>query len=79
MTTKRLTAQVAEGAEKILVFLCVLCALRGSWLSLAAQEPTFKGAIRTVAVYATVANAEGRLVPDLGRAAFSVLDNGKRQ
>ena len=79
MTTKRLTAQVAEGAEKILVFLCVLCALRGSWLSLAAQEPTFKGAIRTVAVYATVANAEGRLVPDLGRDAFSVLDNGKRQ
>ena len=79
MTRKRLTAQVAEGAEKILVFLCVLCALRGSWLSLAAQEPTFKGAIRTVAVYATVANAEGRLVPDLGRDAFSVLDNGKRQ
>ena len=79
MTRKRLTARVAEGAEKILVFLCVLCALRGSWLSLAAQEPTFKGAIRTVAVYATVANAEGRLVPDLGRAAFSVLDNGKRQ
>jgi VWFA-related protein len=79
VTTKRLTAQVAEGAEKILVFLCVLCALRGSWLSLAAQEPTFKGAIRTVAVYATVANAEGRLVPDLGRDAFSVLDNGKRQ
>jgi len=69
VTTKRLTAQVAEGAEKILVFLCVLCALRGSWLSLAAQEPTFKGAIRTVAVYATVANAEGRLVPDLGRDA----------
>ena len=79
MTRKRLTARVAEGAEKILVFLCVLCALRGSWLSLAAQEPAFKGAIRTVAVYATVANAEGRLVPDLGRDAFSVLDNGKRQ
>jgi VWFA-related protein len=43
------------------------------------QEPTFKGAIRTVAVYATVTNAEGRLVPDLGRDLFSVFDNGKRQ
>ena len=43
------------------------------------QEPTFKGAVRTVAVYATVTNAEGRLVPDLGRDLFSVFDNGKRQ
>ena len=43
------------------------------------QEPTFKGAIRTVAVYATVTSAEGRLVPDLGRDVFSVFDNGKRQ
>jgi Ca-activated chloride channel family protein len=43
------------------------------------QEPTFKGGIRTVAVYATVTSPDGRLVPDLGRDAFSVLDNGKRQ
>src|SRR5262249_29459129 len=45
----------------------------------AGQEPTFKGAVRTVAVYATVTSAEGRLVPDLGRDVFSVFDNGKRQ
>ena len=45
----------------------------------AQQEPTFKGGIRTVAVYATVTNAEGRLVPDLTRDKFSILDNGKRQ
>jgi VWFA-related protein len=45
----------------------------------APQEPTFKGAIRTVAVYATVTGADGRLVPDLARETFSVLDNGKRQ
>ena len=57
----------------IAIFVLVLTALATG------QEPTFKGAIRTVAVYATVANAEGRLVPDLGRDAFSVLDNGKRQ
>jgi Ca-activated chloride channel family protein len=48
-------------------------------VTLAAQEPTFKGGIRTVAVYATVATADGRLVPDLARDAFSILDNGKRQ
>jgi VWFA-related protein len=47
--------------------------------TLAAQEPTFRGANRTVAVYATVTAADGRLVPDLARAAFSILDNGKRQ
>jgi len=44
-----------------------------------AQEPTFKGSNRTVAVYATVTGADGRLVPDLPRGAFSIHDNGKRQ
>jgi VWFA-related protein len=43
------------------------------------QEPIFRGGNRTVAVYATVAGADGRLVPDLTRAAFSIFDNGKRQ
>jgi VWFA-related protein len=45
----------------------------------AGQEATFKAAIRTVAVYATVTGADGRLLPDLSREAFSVLDNGKPQ
>ena len=35
--------------------------------------------MRTVAVYATVTGADGRLVPDLPRDAFSILDNGRRQ
>src|SRR5258705_13649539 len=43
------------------------------------QGPTFKEGTRTVAIYATVTNADGRLVPDLARDAFSILDNGKRQ
>ncbi|MBI3492637.1 MAG: VWA domain-containing protein [Acidobacteria bacterium] len=43
------------------------------------QEPTFKGGIRTVAVYATVTGANGRLVPDLTRDVFSIFDNGKKQ
>ena len=45
----------------------------------AAQEPTFRGANRTVAVYATVTDHDGRLVPDLTRDAFSIQDNGKPQ
>jgi Ca-activated chloride channel family protein len=43
------------------------------------QEPVFRAATRTVPVYATVTDAEGRLVPDLGRDDFEILDNGKPQ
>jgi VWFA-related protein len=42
-------------------------------------SPTFKAANRTVAVYATVTGADGRLVASLTRDAFSILDNGHRQ
>jgi VWFA-related protein len=79
MTTRRFTGEHAKNAENNLVLLCGLGVLCGLCFSVAAQEPTFKGAIRTVAVYATVTSAEGRLVPDLGRDVFSVFDNGKRQ
>jgi VWFA-related protein len=47
--------------------------------ALSAQEPTFHEATRTVAVYATVTGADGRLLPDLPREAFSIFDNGKPQ
>jgi Ca-activated chloride channel family protein len=43
------------------------------------QPPTFNTATRTVAAYATVTNAQGRLVPDLSRDDFAIDDNGKRQ
>jgi len=57
----------------VAIVLAVLAAV------VAAQEPTFRGATRTVAVYATVTGADGRLVPNLPRDAFEVLDNGKPQ
>jgi VWFA-related protein len=57
----------------------IIAALLFAGGTLLAQEPTFRGATRTVAVYATVQGADGRLVPDLARDAFSVLDNGRRQ
>jgi len=43
------------------------------------QLPQFGAANRTVAVYATVTNSRGRLVPDLSRDDFAIDDNGKRQ
>lgn len=43
------------------------------------QQPTFKSGTRTVPVYATVFDAEGRLVPGLVEADFEIYDNGKKQ
>ncbi len=43
------------------------------------QQPTFRSAARTVAVYATVTDRGGRLLPDLGREVFEVRESGKTQ
>lgn len=45
----------------------------------ATQQPTFKSGARTVAVYATVTDKDGRLVPDLTQEDFEIRDNGKTQ
>lgn len=45
----------------------------------AQQPPTFGTTTRTVAVYATVTDAQGRLAPDLTRDNFEVDDNGVKQ
>ena len=42
----------------------------------ARQEPTFRASTRTVPVFVTVTDAEGRLVPDLVRDDFEIYDNG---
>ena len=46
---------------------------------LAQQQPTFKSGAKTVAVYATVTESGGRLVPDLTKDDFEVKDNGTPQ
>ncbi len=56
--------------------LCAVVLLTGSVL-LAQDQPIFKSSVRTVPVYATVVDGGGRLVPDLERGDFSILDNGK--
>ncbi len=43
------------------------------------QEPTFKAGTQVVYVPTTVTDAEGRLVPDLQKEDFIILDNGKPQ
>jgi Ca-activated chloride channel homolog len=43
------------------------------------QQPTFRTGAKTVAVYATVAEKDGRLITNLTRDAFEIRDNGKPQ
>lgn len=45
----------------------------------AQQEATFRGGTSIVPILATVLDEDGRLVPDLERSDFTVLDNGKAQ
>jgi Ca-activated chloride channel homolog len=44
-----------------------------------AQQATFKSGTQVVFVPTTVTDAEGRLVPDLEKEDFTILDNGKPQ
>jgi Ca-activated chloride channel family protein len=57
----------------------VLLALLGAGLPLIAQQATFKTGTRTVALYATVIDAQKRLVPDLTKDDFEIFDNDKIQ
>src|SRR5688572_1135648 len=48
-------------------------------LSVAAQQPTFRSGSRVVPAYVTVTDGSNRLVTDLTREDFEILDNGKPQ
>ena len=43
------------------------------------QQPTFKSGTEVVSLFVTVADASGRLVPDLTMEDFEIFDNGKPQ
>ena len=64
--------------SRALPFVCAITLLAGP-LVVAQQpeQPVFRAAVRTVPIYATVIDSNGRLVPGLEQADFSVLDNGK--
>jgi Ca-activated chloride channel homolog len=55
------------------VVLLAAAALAGN----AQQPPVFKSSVQTVVVYATVQDQDGRLVTNLTRDHFTVLDDGK--
>jgi Ca-activated chloride channel family protein len=44
-----------------------------------AQQPTFRSGTQFVPLFTTVLDSQGRLVPDLDRDQFTILDNGKPQ
>jgi hypothetical protein len=48
-------------------------------LVLAQERPTFRSAARTVYIYATVQDKDGRLVTNLTRDDFEIFDNGQPQ
>jgi Ca-activated chloride channel family protein len=47
--------------------------------SLQAQSPTFRSGTRVVSIFATVTDAQKRLVPDLTQDEFEIYDNEKLQ
>jgi Ca-activated chloride channel family protein len=53
----------------------VVCAI----MVAAAQQPAFRSGTQIVSVFATVVDAEKRLVPDLTETDFEILDNEKPQ
>lgn len=54
-------------------------AIAGAGVSLAAQQPNFRSSTQIVSLFATVTDAQNRLVPDLTKDDFQVLDNDKPQ
>ena len=69
---------VASIRISILGTTALVALLTGAPPSAQEQQPLRTGA-KTVAVYATVTDKDGRLAPDLGRDAFEIRDNGKPQ
>jgi hypothetical protein len=53
--------------------------IAGTVAFLPQQQPTFRSGTRTVPVYATVLDSDGRLMPGLEQGDFEVYDNGKKQ
>jgi Ca-activated chloride channel family protein len=70
MMTRTGLAVVAAGFALVFFF---------SPLAARQQTPTFRSGVQTVAIYATVVDSAGRLVPDLEQKDFEVFDEGKKQ
>ena len=64
---------------RFLRLLTAFAAATAVSVGLLAQEPTFKSGTEIVSLFVTVADAQGRLVPDLTKDDFEVTDNDKPQ
>src|SRR3954469_22706107 len=51
----------------------------GVSVALGAQQPTFRSGTQTVPLYITVTDSAGRLVPELQKENFQILDNQQPQ
>ena len=66
--------------KRVSLLLACPALLAGLVATLTAQQPpVFRSSSQTVAIYATVTDRDGRLVPDLLQEHFEVLDNGRPQ
>jgi Ca-activated chloride channel homolog len=75
---------MSDGALRTRALIQTACAVAGLSVVLLgqeppAQQPAFRSGASTVAVYATVTDSTGRLVPNLTRDDFEIYDNGKLQ
>jgi VWFA-related protein len=71
-----MNALVRRRTQVILIILTLAC---WSIATSGQQQIPFKSGASTVAVYATVTDEIGRLVPDLHKDDFEIYDNGKLQ
>ncbi len=69
--TGRLFARLTAG--------CSVAVTLAAAVPLLAQQPTFRTGTQVVSVFATVTDAQNRLVPDLVREDFEIFDNDKPQ
>jgi VWFA-related protein len=66
--------------KSIAVGVLLACVAGGPAVSaIRGQDPQFRAGVHTVSVYATVFDADGRLVPNLTEQDFEVFDDGVRQ
>jgi Ca-activated chloride channel family protein len=63
---------------RLLPIVAVVCSSAAGLLSHALHaQQVFRSGVHTIPVYATVRGSDGRLVPNLTKEAFTILDNGK--
>lgn len=63
----------------LLAFALAAVTTQSSTSAQQSQQPTFRSGAKTVAVYATVTEKDGRMITNLTRDAFEIRDNGKPQ